>query len=110
MDIFNSLIDVYNSSTKNIKKRYDEKKQDILGGIGSLNTTTFYTIIAIIIIISIILPLIFLYYYNQPLINSIFSPDTTESNFLDESSETMKETVGSMNTLVNNNYKNIVKE
>ena len=107
MDIFNNLLDVYNSSSKNIKKKYEEKKKDIMSGIGNLNTTTFYSIIAIIIILSIILPLIFLYFFNQPLVHSIFSPDTTESILLDSSSETkdtteiMKETVEIINTVSN---------
>lgn len=106
MDIFNNLLDVYNSSSKNIKKKYEEKKKDIMSGIGNLNTTTFYIIISIIIILSIILPLIFLYFFNQPLIHSIFSPDTTESTLLDLSSETekdnnelIKDTVENINTI-----------
>tara|TARA_Y100000389_G_C17239874_1_gene402511 strand:- start:304 stop:630 length:327 start_codon:yes stop_codon:yes gene_type:complete len=106
MDIFNNLLDVYNSSSKNIKKKYEEKKKDITSGIGNLNTTTFYSIIAIIIILSIILPLIFLYFFNQPIVHNIFSPDTTESTLLDISSETIKDnneiikkTVETINTL-----------
>ena len=62
---------------------------------------TFYIIIAIIIILSIILPLIFLYFFNQPLVHSIFSPDTTESTLLDLSSETLKDTVETINTVSN---------
>lgn len=103
MDIFNNLLDVYNSSSKNIKKKYEEKKKDIMSGIGNLNTTTFYIIISIIIILSIILPLIFLYFFNQPLVHSIFSPDTTESTLLDLSSETIKDN----NELIKDTVENI---
>lgn len=116
MDIFNNLLEVYNSSSKNITKKYEEKKNDILNGIGNLNTTTFYSIIAFIIVLSILLPLAFLYYYNQSLINSIFLPETSESNFIDDSSETLKETIKDTNEIIkdvtNTNYssQNIIKD
>ena len=115
MDIFNNILEVYNSSSKNIFKKYEEKN-DILNGIGNLNTTTFYSIIAFIIVLSILLPLAFLYYYNESLINSIFLPETTESNFLEDSSETLKETIKDTNEIIkdvtNTNYssQNIIKD
>jgi|TARA_Y100000389_G_scaffold184793_1_gene203564 hypothetical protein len=79
MDIYNNLVDVYNSNSKKIIETFQDKKKDTQKNIGSMSIENFYFTISLLIIAAIIIPLLFIYTYESDYLNSIFNLETVEN-------------------------------
>lgn len=79
MDIYNNLVDVYNSNSKKIIETFQNKKNDIKKNISSISIENFYFTISLLIIAAIIIPLLFIYTYESDYLNSIFNLETVEN-------------------------------
>lgn len=79
MDIYNNLVDVYNSNSKKIIETFQNKKNDTEKNIGSLSIENFYFTISLLIIAAIIIPLLFIYIFESDYLSNIFNLETVES-------------------------------
>lgn len=101
MDIYNNLVDVYNSNTKKIIETFQNKKNDTEKNIGSMSIENFYFTISLLIIAAIIIPLLFIYTYESEYLNSIFNLETQESESkmeIDNLTEIENETLNELDT------------
>ena len=76
MDIYNNIIDVYNSNSKKIIETFKNKKNKTKENIGNMNIHKFYIIISILIIFAVILPLILIYTYQSKIFKIMFNFNT----------------------------------
>lgn len=79
MDIYNNLVDVYNSNSKKIIETFQNKKNDTEKNIGSLSIENFYFTISLLIIAAIIIPLLFIYIFESDYLSNIFNLETVEN-------------------------------
>tara|TARA_B100001175_G_scaffold317691_1_gene335772 strand:- start:161 stop:475 length:315 start_codon:yes stop_codon:yes gene_type:complete len=101
MDIYNNLVDVYNSNSKKIIETFQDKKNDTEKNIGSMSIENFYFTISLLIIAAIIIPLLFIYIYESDYLNSIFNLETVEHESemeIDNLIETENEVLNELNT------------
>ena len=101
MDIYNNLVDVYNSNSKKIIETFENKKNDTEKNIGSMSIENFYFTISLLIIAAIIIPLLFIYIYESDYLSSIFNLETVENESemaIDNLTEIENETLYELDT------------
>lgn len=80
MDIYNNIIDVYNSNSKKIIDTFETKKNNAKRNIGNMTIHSFYMIISLLIIMSLILPLILFYVYQSKFFKIMFNISMQKNN------------------------------
>ena len=80
MDIYNNIIDVYNSSSKKIIETFEIKKNNAKRNIGNTNIHSFYIILSLLIIMSLILPLVLFYVYHSEFFKIMFNISKQKNN------------------------------
>ena len=92
MDIYNKIIDVYNSNSKKIIETFETKKNNATRNMGNMNIHSFYIIISILIIMSFVLPLGLFYVYQSEFFKIMFNI-SMQKNIVNNSSLTNNESL-----------------